>query len=134
LRSAHPALHRQRFFAGQVGRGYKRKDIVWIRRNGREMTDRDWRGGERQSLGMLLNGEMIPDRGPRGEAIVDDTLLVLLHAHHEDTLWEMPTGWGRAWEVLIDTAHPVAPPEHTVGAGEALAVTARSLVVLRARG
>ncbi len=135
LRRNHPVLHRQRFFAGQLGRGHKRKDILWIRRNGREMTDRDWTGHDRQSLGMLLNGEMIPDRGPRGEAIVDDTLLVLLHSHHEDTLWQMPTGWGGRWEVLVDTAQPdEAQGVRSVDAGGALPVTARSLVILRSRG
>jgi len=135
LRREHPVLHRQRFFEGQIGRGYKRKDIAWFRRDGREMTDRHWTAGERQSLGMLLNGEMIPDRGPRGEAITDDTLLVLLHANHEDTLWQMPAGWARSWEVLVDTALPEdAAGTRTVGAGEALPVTARSLVILRSRG
>jgi isoamylase len=135
LRREHPVLRRQRFFTGQLGRGHKRKDIAWFRRNGREMTDRDWTTGERQSLGMLLNGEMIPDRGPRGERIVDDSLLVLLHSHYEDTLWQMPTGWGSRWEVLVDTARPdEVAGTRTVGAGEALPMVQRSLVILRSRG
>jgi glycogen operon protein len=135
LRREHPSLHRQRFFSGQLGRGHKRQDIAWFRRDGKEMTNRHWTSGERQSLGMLLNGEMIRDRGPRGERIVDDTLLVLLHSHHEDTRWQMPTGWGARWEVLVDTALPDEPAgTRTVGAGEALPVTSRSLVILRSRG
>src|SRR5262249_56759627 len=101
-----PVLHGQRFFPGEVGRGHRRKDIGWFRRDGHEMTDRHWSARDRQSLGMLLNGEMIPDRGARGERIVDDTLLVLLHAHHEDTTWSMPTGWGSRWEGLVDTGRP----------------------------
>jgi isoamylase len=134
LRRAHPVLRRQRFFSGEVGRGHKRKDIAWFRRDGREMTNRHWTAGDRRSLGMLLNGEMIPDRGPRGERILDDTLLVLLHAHHEDTLWQLPTGWGGRWEVLVDTAEPdEAAGTRSVGAGDALPVTARSLVILRSR-
>ncbi|HEV7677005.1 MAG TPA: glycogen debranching protein GlgX [Candidatus Dormibacteraeota bacterium] len=132
LRRAHPVLHRQRFFEGQLGRGHRRKDIAWFRRDGREMTDRHWTSGDRQSLGMLLNGEMIPDRGPRGERIVDDTLFVLLHSHHEDTLWRLPTGWGKRWEVILDTARADEPSGvRTVAPGDALDVTSRSLVVLR---
>jgi glycogen operon protein len=135
LRRAHPVLHRQRFFAGQLGRGQRRKDIAWYRRDGEEMTDEHWATGERQSLGMLLNGDMIPDRGPRGERITDDTLLVLLHSHHEDTRWQMPTGWGARWEVILDTAQPDEPPGmRTVAAGDALDVTSRSLVILRRAG
>jgi glycogen operon protein len=135
LRRAHPVLHRQRFFTGQLGRGHRRKDIAWYRRDGREMTDRHWTSGDRQSLGMLLNGDMIPDRGPRGERIVDDTLLVLLHSHHEGTVWQLPTGWGARWEVLVDTARPdEAAGTRTVGAGEPLEMVARSLVILRSHG
>jgi glycogen operon protein len=135
LRRAHPVLHRQRFFSGQVGRGHRRKDIAWYRRDGEEMTDEQWVSDERQSLGMLLNGDMIPDRGPRGERITDDTLLVLLHSHYEDTQWQMPTGWGARWEVILDTAQPdELPGIRTVAAGDALDVTSRSLVILRRSG
>jgi glycogen operon protein len=78
---------------------------------------------------------MIPDRGPRGERIVDDTLLILIHAHHEDTLWRLPTGWGARWEVLVDTARPdETPATRTVGAGQPLEMVSRSLVILRSRG
>jgi len=135
LRGEHPAFRRQRFFQGQIGRGHRRKDIAWFRRDGTEMNDRHWSNAQRQSLGMLLNGELIPDRGPRGERIVDDTLLVLLHAHHEDTQWQLPVGWGDRWEVILDTARPDEHPgARRAQAGEALPVTARSLVMLRRVG
>ncbi len=132
LRRAHPALRRQRFFQGQIGRGNRRKDIAWFRRDGTEMTDRHWSNQQRMSLGMLLNGDLIPDRGPRGERITDDTLLVLLHSHHDDTVWRLPSGWGEGWEVILDTARPDEIPgaRWLRGSGE-LEVTSRSLVVLR---
>jgi glycogen operon protein len=132
LRQAHPVLRRQRFFQGEVGRGHRRKDIAWFRRDGTEMTDRHWANAQRQSLGMLLNGDLIPDRGPRGERISDDTLLVVLHAHHEDTAWQLPVGWGDVWEVILDTARPdEAPGTRQARGGEAMKVAARSLAVLR---
>jgi len=132
LRREHPVLHRQRFFEGQLGRGHRRKDIAWFRRDGSEISDRDWSNAQRQSLGMLLNGDLIPDRGPRGERISDDTLLVLLHAHHEDTAWQLPSGWGDYWEVILDTARPdEAPGTRQARGGGPLQVAARSLVMLR---
>jgi isoamylase len=132
LRREHPVLHRQRFFEGQLGRGHRRKDIAWFRRDGSEISDRDWSNAQRQSLGMLLNGDLIPDRGPRGERISDDTLLVLLHAHHEDTAWQLPSGWGDYWEVILDTARPdEAPGTRQAREGGPLQVVARSLVMLR---
>ena len=134
LRASQPVLRRRDFFQGQVGRGARRKDIAWFRRDGQEMRDEDWGNDARQSIGMLLNGDLIPDRGPRGERISGDTLLVLIHSNHEDTEWAIPTGWGREWDVLLDTADPAEPAgARTVRESEALTVVSRSLVVLRRR-
>jgi len=132
LRAQHAVLRRQRFFQGQVGRGHRRKDIVWFRPDGREMQDRHWGNQQRPSLGMVLNGDLIPDRGRRGERIRGDSLLVLLHSSHEDITWQLPTGWGAQWEVILDTAAPDEPAgERRCAEGERLPVVARSLVVLR---
>ena len=115
-----------------MGRGARRKDIAWFRRDGEEMQDEHWGNERRQSLGALLNGELIPDRGPRGEHIVGDTLLVLIHSHFEDTLWQLPTGWGAEWEVILDTATPGEPAgTRRCAQGAALPVVSRSLVALR---
>jgi len=129
LRRAQPVFRRRRFAQGQLGRAAHLKDLVWLRRNGEEMGEADWAGEERLSVGMLLNGDLIAERGPRGEAIRGDTLLILLHAHHEETLWQLPRGWGERWEVLIDTA--ARGEGRSLGEGEALPVQGRSVVVLR---
>jgi len=132
LRHAQPVLRRQHFFQGQVGRGVRRKDIVWFRTDGAEMEDEDWADDQRRSLGMLLNGELIPERDDLGDRIRGDTLLVLLHSHWEDVGWRLPTGWGEHWEVLLDTARPEERAgARTVSAGADLTLTARSLAVLR---
>ena len=132
LRHAQPVLRRQHFFQGQVGRGVRRKDIVWFRTDGDEMEDEDWADDQRRSLGMLLNGELIPERDDLGDRIRGDTLLVLLHSHWEDVAWRLPTGWGEHWEVLLDTARPEERAgARTVAAGADLTLTARSLAVLR---
>jgi isoamylase len=132
LRSTQPVLRRRRFFAGQIGRGPRRKDIAWFRQDGQEMREADWRSGSRRTLGMLLNGELIPDRNARGQQVIGDTLLVLLHSHHEDVAWTLPSGWGERWEVLLDTARPAeAPGVRDFEAGATVNVVGRSLVVLR---
>ncbi|MEA2672043.1 MAG: isoamylase [Chloroflexota bacterium] len=135
LRHAQPVLRRRHFFQGQVGRGVRRKDIAWFGRDGAEMDDEDWADQRRQSLGMLLDGDLIPERDERGERISGDTLLVLLHAGPEDISWRLPTGWGERWEVLLDTARPAeAEGSRQLGAGCGLAMVSRSLVVLRREG
>jgi glycogen operon protein len=132
LRANYAVLRRQRFFHGQVGRGARRKDIAWFRRDGEEMRDEHWGNDQRQSLGALLNGELIPDRGTRGERITGDSLLLLFHSAHEDTLWQLPSGWGEEWEVILDTAVPDEPPgARRRRGGEALPVSSRSLVILQ---
>ena len=132
LRASHPVLRRRHFFRGQVGKGQQRKDCAWFRCDGNEMTDHEWAGAQQQSLGLLLNGELIPDRSVRGERIAGDSLLILLHAGASDIDWKLPTGWGDHWEVLVDSA---APDEQsgtrTFEGGAAVRVQARSVLVLR---
>ena len=132
LRAEQPVLRRQRFFAGQVGRGQRRKDVVWLDDEGTEMTEAEWDDESRRSLAMLLNGDEIPDHTADGRQIRGDTLLVILHSHHKDMSWQLPRGWGDHWEVLLDTADlDTQHPPRRVESSNPLLVTARSLVVLR---
>jgi len=133
LRREHQVLRRQRFFIGAVGRGNRRQDLVWLRSNGQEMKDPNWRNRSLLSIGMLLNGEMIPDRSPRGEPVRGDTLLLLFHAHHEPLGWKLPDEeWGREWAIELDSAQPAAAPgSRRCRAGEVLPLEPRSVAVLK---
>jgi glycogen operon protein len=135
FRRQQPVLHRQRFFVGAVGRGHRRQDLVWLRPDGQEMKDPNWRNRALLSIGMLLNGEMIPDRSDRGEPIRGDTLLLLFHAHHEPVSWRLPgEEWGRTWESVLDSSRPSEKAgARRARAGESIPVGARSLAVLRRR-
>jgi isoamylase len=132
LRHSQPVLRRRHFLQGRVGPGQDRRDVVWYGRGGAEMEEADWGDAERRSLGLLLDGDLIAERDEDGEPVRGDTLLVLLHAHHEPAAWRLPTGWGPWWEVLLDTARPAEPSEaRRCPAGEHLPVAPRSVVVLR---
>jgi isoamylase len=133
FRREHQVLRRQKFFVGAVGRGHRRQDLVWLRSDGQEMKDPNWRNRSLLSIGMLLNGEMIPDRSERGEPVHGDTLLLLLHAHHEPVGWKLPgEEWGREWAIELDTARPAeAPGERRCQAGRVLSLVPRSIVVLK---
>jgi pullulanase/glycogen debranching enzyme len=48
-------------------------DIGWFRPDGPEMTPADWQTGFK-SLGVVLNGDALPDPDRRGHRISDDTL------------------------------------------------------------
>ncbi|MFN2581433.1 MAG: glycogen debranching protein GlgX [Candidatus Dormibacteria bacterium] len=131
LRRTQPVLRRRRFFSGQSIYGSGRKDIAWFLPNGKEVADEEWFDTGERSLGMVLNGDEIPDRDSRGQRIGGDTLMVLLHAGDDGIAWSLPSGWGETWEKLVDTGDGGAPV--SVDAGQDVSVHARSLVVLRAQ-
>ena len=97
------------------------------------MSEEDWKVGFAKSLIVYLNGNAIPSRGPRGEAIVDDTFLLCFNAHHETMMFRLPDEhFGRRWHRVIDTADPdLREPIGVVGSGEEVRVIERSIVVLQ---
>jgi isoamylase len=109
-RREHPALRRRKFFLGRAIRGLGVRDIVWLRPDGGEMTDDEWDAGWVKALGVRLDGHLIGEEDQEGTAILDDTLLVLMNAHHEVVPFELPCEPGTPeWELLVDT-HDDPPP------------------------
>ncbi len=139
LRRAHPVFRRRRWFQGRPLRGTA--DIVWLKPDGTEMTDDDWRSGHEACVGMFFNGEGIASPGPRGEHVVDDSFLLLLNASPEPRKWTISGTWGEAWRPVLDTASG-EPPLEANGSGDGdgdelggeLVVTERSVVLLRRGG
>jgi isoamylase len=137
IRLQHPVLRRRKWFQGRSVRGAPgpSKDIAWLSPDGSEMTDDDWDAGFAKVLGVFLNGDEIPERGPRGERVVDDSLLLLFSAHHEDIKFTIPGEWCAGdWELLFDTADPFdgEGSRHYV-AGDAVPMVGRSVVALLRR-
>jgi len=86
----HPVLRRRKFFRCRQLRGSEVKDLAWFRPDGQEMTDQDWNNGYARVLGVRLAGDAIAEVDEQGNAIVDDTLLLLLNAHHEPLSFTLP--------------------------------------------
>ena len=130
----HPVLRRRHFFQGRRIRGSEVKDLVWFRPDGKEMTDDDWNNSENRTFALRLAGDAIGEVDGRGNPIVDDTLLILLNAHHEAIPFILPAHRRKVrWEVILDTHDPAVSrnkPQPMRG-GEAYALKARSLVLLR---
>ena len=133
LRREHRVFRRRRWFQGRPIHGSDVSDVAWFKPDGEQMSEDDWAKGYAKSIAMFLNGEAIPTPDPRGERIVDDSFFVLLNAHSEPIAFRFPEApWGDRWDVVLDTAAPLAEPgEHVVKAGEELEVESRALVVLR---
>lgn len=132
FRRDHPNLRRHKFFQGRPIHGSAVKDIIWLRADGQEMTDEEWSAGWMQSLAVRLDGHGLEVVGPDGEHVVDDTLLLLLNAHHRGVRFKLPSYVTDArWSVVIHTHHPeVARKRKLFHAGQTLQVPGRSLVLL----
>ena len=133
FRRAHPVFRRRRWFQGRPLHGKDVRDIAWFTPGGQEMSDDDWNVGFAKSLMVYLNGDAIPSRGPKGEAIVDDTFLLCFNAHYEGMTFTLPSQqFGDRWHRVIDTADPdLRGPAEPLSSGGELRVADRSVVVLQ---
>ncbi|MCA0322877.1 MAG: glycogen debranching protein GlgX [Actinobacteria bacterium] len=135
LRANHPVFRRRRFFAGSADHGGESHlgDIYWLKASGDLMSESDWAAGEARLMGMWLNGSAIPEPDGRGRRILDDDFLIIFNAGADDAAFTLPTGaWGGTWSIEVDTGADVIDGE-CHGAGSALPVGGRSIIVLRSR-
>ncbi|MCW2667324.1 MAG: glycogen debranching enzyme GlgX [Frankiales bacterium] len=132
LRRAHPVLHQSAFFSGFAVDEDGVKDVGWFGLDGHELTEAHWFDPAASSLGMYVDGRGIRTRGPRGERVVDDSFLVLLHPAAQDAPAVLPGApWAQGWTVLLDTAGD-GRDGTALPAGGRLQLSGRSLVVLQA--
>jgi isoamylase len=131
----HPVLRRRQFFQGRSIRGSEVKDLAWFRPDGREMAEEDWNNPHVHCLGLRLAGDAIDEVDVRGNRIVDDTLLILLNAHHELARFVLPAHRPRLrWELVLDTREATGRvPQRLIRGGEPYELEARSLALLRLR-
>jgi isoamylase len=136
LRHAHPVFRRRTFFTGSGLRPGGAKDIAWFSSDGEEMASSDWYDLRTRTIGMYLSGKDIHQVGQRGEPIIDDSFLVLLHAGLDATTFTLPAQpWATSYEVLVDNVEG-ANVEEARGiplvAGLPFNLPALAFVVLRA--
>lgn len=136
LRKQHPVLRRRRFFQGRHIRGSEVKDLAWFRPDGKEMTDEDWDGGFVRSLALRLAGDAIEETDEKGRPLMDDTVLILLNAHHEPLNFTLPAHKrGVRWQSVLDTSwnHGHRREVIVLKGGEQYALSARTIAVLKLR-
>jgi glycogen operon protein len=133
LFETHPVLRRRRFFQGRQIRGSRVKDLTWYAQDGSEMTDAQWQAPGVKTLAVQYAGDAIEERGPRGERVVDDTLLVILNADDRPVAFTLPNHEAaKRWELIFDTLHATFSGAHgEFDGGSAYRVAERSVVCLR---
>jgi glycogen operon protein len=129
----HPVFRRRSFFQGRKIRGSEVKDLAWFKPDGKEMTDDDWNNGFARCLGLRLAGDAIEEVDVRGNRIADDTLLILLNAHHEGVGFVLPAHRRKVrWQVVFDTQEDkIKLRQRLIRGGNAYRLEARSMVLLR---
>ncbi len=106
LRHAHAVLRRRHFFRGEPTIKGGPKDLSWLRPDGREMTNDDWRDGTKHALGMLIYGEATDETDDRGRPIKGETLLLVVNSGETTTKFTLPVVEGDGiWAEMIDTAY-----------------------------
>ena len=104
LRLNHPVFRRRNFFLGRSIKGAGVKDILWLKPDGREMTDEEWNQDHARTLGVFLSGSATDEVDERGRLTTDENFLFLMNAHHEEVPFALPTvASGMMWMSLIDT-------------------------------
>jgi isoamylase len=132
LRRKHPVFRQKAFFRGQPIGDEGVKDLAWFGIEGRELTDAEWFDPHQHTIGMYLDGGGIKSRGPRGERVIDDSFLLVLHSGDQDVDFVLPQSpWASAYDVVFDTAEESGVRTAAYAACDRLPLTTRSVVLLR---
>jgi len=120
LRAEHPVFRRRKFFDGGKDE-FGLPDVGWLKPDATEMVDGDWSSGFSKAVTVFLNGDAIPESGPRGERITDESFLLLLNASDDPIRFTLPPKkYGAGWSGRIDTSVVVTgPPVPAVAAATA---------------
>jgi isoamylase len=104
LRERYSVLRRRRFFLGRPIPGGVIKDIAWYSPNGKEMDEKAWNAHFVRCVGFRLAGIATEEMESDGESIDNETLFVMMNAHHEALQFRLPThAEGENWERILDT-------------------------------
>jgi len=128
VRQANAVLRRRHFFRGQAVGESGVKDLSWVRADGAEMTDADWRDAANHALGMLIDGDATDETDARGRPIKGDTLLLLVNGGETPARFDLPPQEvAGQWVAIVSTAEQ---RHHSDGSGT-LTVEPHSLILLR---
>ena len=136
LRKSQPVFKRQNFFQGRPIHGSERKDITWLREDGREVNNEDWLDQSRCVVGLMLGGDALEEVDERGQAIEGDTVLMLVNSNSWALDFVLPSYTNSdQWELVLDTRYSEGLPEKTsiYGSASVYSLIEHSLVLFRLR-
>ncbi|MEQ9619099.1 MAG: glycogen debranching protein GlgX [Deltaproteobacteria bacterium] len=133
LRKQYPVLRQGKFFHGHPINGNGYKDLTWLRADGGEMTEDDWKNPKLRSLGFVKSGDNIKAIKTRKNPEFENTVMILLNAGPEPLDFNIPaTAISTTWRIILDTAY--RDTSGNLGersSGEKYSMADRSLAILK---
>ncbi|MBI4717501.1 MAG: glycogen debranching protein GlgX [Planctomycetes bacterium] len=127
LRRRFSALFDDRYYQGVAPPGEPLKDLTWLREDGREMTEPDWRDAALRTLGALFHRAAAKTGETPGSRA--QTLLLLLNAGARRTRFRLPAcPSGGRWRRVLDSGRRQTRERELPGT--AVSMLPHSLVVL----
>ena len=134
LRKNHQVFRRRHFFQGRHIKGVNVKDILWLRPDGEEMTDKEWNMYHARCLGLLLHGDAIEEHDERGGVFMMIRTCCCSTPMQNRLRFVCRGMWVlHAGVVEIDTCyvHGKRPDRCTFNTGESYTLQGRSTALLR---
>ena len=132
FRRRHPVFRRPGFFKGQRVGGSELKDIAWFHPSGREMTAKDWKEPASNAIGLMLSGDALDWRDAQGDAVIDDSFLLLLNGSRRSVDFVLPgLEWGTRWSLRIDTRKESMIHEGEHAASATVSLDQNTMMVLK---
>jgi isoamylase len=131
LRKRHPVFRRRQFLRGDLVPGGKCKDIVWLTRDGTEMTAEHWANPPTATIAFRLDGAAVDSAPAASEAAPnDDSFLVLMNGERETMRFALPpAALGKAWQVVVEPSEGLRVGDR-FEAGAGIAVAAGNVILL----
>ncbi len=99
IRLKYRVLRRKNFFHGEI-KDTDKKDVLWVKNDGTEMNDDDWKSGNVKSLGVILSSAGI-DKITDKNALYDN-LMLIFNPSGENIKFKVPDSWKNS-EIIIDS-------------------------------
>ena len=137
IRRDNPVFRRTTFLEGVVHPESRLKDVTWLREDGCEMTEPDWRDPHRHGLGVLLDRTGIDLRHrEEGDQDPGHSFLMLFNAGPKPVEFTLPAPISaELWEVVMDTREETATvPTDGYRTGHVYSLYPQSMALLRDPG
>jgi glycogen operon protein len=130
IRHEHPVFRRSSFFLGDLADESDVKDIVWLSREGREMTEADWNRPHNKCLGVRYAATAEMDMETYTRRLDPHSFLLLMNAGEDPVDFVLPPiPTDRRWHWIVDTTAADGEPSGRFAAQTSFHLKAHSLAL-----